>query len=75
MKENGGPLAITVVQRGKRPTCCLYEAWVGVVRDEGNRQLSEVQLEGAGDDVDVLVSVRRNVRLFPICGWEIAQFH
>lgn len=51
-----------------RPTCSFYEAWVGVIRDEGNRQLSEVQLEGPGDDVDVLVSLRRNVGLLSICG-------
>lgn len=40
-----------------RPTCSFYEAWVGIIRDEGYGQLSEVQFEGSGDDVDVLVSI------------------
>lgn len=49
-----------------RPTCSFYEVWVGIICDERNRQLSEVQFEGAGDDVDVLVSAGRNICLFSI---------
>lgn len=39
-----------------------------VVCDEGNRQLSEVEFEGSGDDVDVLVGIRGDVGLLSICG-------
>lgn len=43
-------------RKPEEPTCGVYEAWVGVICDEGDRQLSEVQFEGPSDDVDVLVS-------------------
>lgn len=56
------------VQKAWRPTCSLYEAWVGIVCDEGNRQLSEVEFEGSGDDVDVLISIRGNISLLSVCG-------
>lgn len=55
-------------QKAWRPTCSFYEAWVSVVRDEGDRQLSEVQLQRSGDDVDVLVSVAGNVSFLSVCG-------
>lgn len=41
---------------------------MSVVRDEGDRQLSEVQLQRSGDDVDVLVSVAGNVSFLSVCG-------
>ncbi|TNN56466.1 hypothetical protein EYF80_033336 [Liparis tanakae] len=50
------------------PTSCLDEARVGVVGDEGDGQLPEVELEGSGDDVEVLVRGRGNVRLLAVCG-------
>lgn len=45
----------------------LHEVWVGVVGDEGDGQLSEVQLQSPRDDVDVLVHVGRDVR--PLSVW------
>lgn len=38
------------------PTGSLDESWVGIVRDEGDGQLSEVELQCSRDNVDVLVS-------------------
>lgn len=51
----------------QRPTGSFYEARVGVVRDEGDRQLSEVELQGTGDDVDVVVDVGGDVSFLSIC--------
>lgn len=56
------------VRKARRPTCGFYEAWVGIICDEGDRQLSEVEFEGPSDDVDVLVSTRGNISFFSICG-------
>lgn len=39
-----------------------------IIRDERNRQLSEVEFEGSGDDVDVLVGVRGDISLLSVCG-------
>lgn len=41
--------------------------WVGIICDQGNRQLSKIEFEGPSDDVDVLVSICRNISLLPIC--------
>lgn len=63
-----GILCSNKLEDARRPTCSFDEAWVGIIRDEGNRQLSEVEFEGSGDDVDVLVSVWGNISLLSICG-------
>ena len=47
-------------------TCGLHEVWVGVVGDEGDGQLSEVQLQCPRDDVDVLIHVGGDVRLITV---------
>lgn len=49
-----------------RHTCSLDEARVGVVRDEGDGQLSEIELQGSRDDVDVLVGACGDVGLLTI---------
>ena len=37
-------------------TGCLHEVFVSIEGDERNWQLSEIELEGAGDYVDVCVA-------------------
>ena len=49
-----------------RLTCGFYEFGIGVVGDDGNGQVSEVQFEGSGDDVDVWVGAGRYVCLLTI---------
>lgn len=51
------PKYIRHIKHTRRPTSCFDEVRVGVVRDERNRQLPEVELEGSGNDVEVLVSI------------------
>lgn len=47
-------------------TCGLDELGVGVVRDDGDGQVPEVQLKRTGDDVDVFIRVHRDVRLLAV---------
>lgn len=54
----------------RRPTRSLDESRVGVVSDEGDGQLSEVELEGSRDDVDVLVGAGGDVGLLTVCSCE-----
>lgn len=49
-----------------RLTCGLDELGVGVVRDDGDGQVPEVQLKCTGDDVDVFIGIHRDVRLLAI---------
>lgn len=51
----------------KTPTGSFNEAGVRVVGDERNGQLSKVELQRSGDDVDVFVCAGGNVRFFSIC--------
>lgn len=45
------------VKNVRTPTSSFYKPWVGIISDEGNGQLSEVELEGTSDDVYVFVGV------------------
>lgn len=50
-----------------RLTCGLDEPGVGVVRDDGDGQIPQVEFQSARDDVDVLVRFHRDVRLLASC--------
>lgn len=54
--------------RARGLTGGLDKLRVGVVRDQGDREIPEVELQRAGDDVDVFVHVHRNICFLTI--WE-----
>lgn len=63
VKDNQSPLHsllafyVRRLRNAWRHTCSFYEARVGIICDQGNRQLSKIEFEGPGDDVDVLIRI------------------
>lgn len=47
-------------------TCCFYKFGIGIVGDDGNGQVSEIQFKGSSDDVYVWIDVGRYICLFTI---------
>lgn len=47
--------------RARLLTGRLYKLWVGVVRDEWDGQVPEVEFQRTSDDVDVFIHVHRNI--------------
>lgn len=48
-------------------TCRLYKLWVGIIRDEWNWQIPEVQFKCTSDNIDIFIHIHRNISFFPIC--------
>lgn len=48
-------------------TCGLYKLWVGIIRDEWNWQIPEVQFKCTSDNIDIFIHIHRNISLLPIC--------
>lgn len=47
-------------------TCCFYEFGIGIVGDDGDGQVSEIQLQGSSDDVYVWIDVGGYICLLTI---------
>lgn len=48
-------------------TCRLYKLWVGIIRDEWNWQIPEVQFKCTSDNIDIFIHIHRNISFLPIC--------
>lgn len=48
-------------------TCSLNELGVQVERDDGDGEISQVELQGTGDDVDISEGTGTDVSLIAIC--------
>ena len=48
-------------------TCRLYKLWVGIICDEWNWQIPEVQFKCTSDNIDIFIHIHRNISFFPIC--------